>query len=188
MPIKSDLIIGSVMQILSAIGEDPEREGLVSTPTRYADMLHETMSGYDKDPRALFRTFEEGDYDQLVAVGDIPFYSTCEHHMLPFFGTADVGYVPRGRVIGLSKLPRLVHIFASRLQMQERMTVQIADMLMSELEPMGCIVVIRARHLCMEMRGIRVPGTTTTTSALRGMFQYNPGLKSEFLELIGHRQ
>ena len=167
------------------LGEDPAREGLLGTPDRVATSLRFLTAGYEQSPSdvigdALF----EQDYDEMVLVKEIPFYSLCEHHLLPFFGFCHVAYVPRGRVVGLSKIPRVVEIFAHRLQLQERMTREIADAFESVLGPNGVGVVIDARHLCMEMRGVETAGSQTVTSCMLGVFRDDPRTRSEFLELI----
>jgi GTP cyclohydrolase I len=175
-----------VRLILEGIGEDPKREGLLETPTRVARMCEEIFSGLIEDPVPLFaRSFGEN-HNELVLVKDIPFYSTCEHHLVPFFGLAHVGYLPGadGRICGISKLVRLVDIFARRPQVQERLTSQVADTLVQQLNPDGVIVIIEAEHLCMSMRGVRKPGSKTTTSAVRGAFQASQKTRDEVLSLI----
>lgn len=177
----------AVREIIRAVGEDPAREGLRETPRRVADMYAEVFSGLRQDPADVLRVgFEEG-HQELVLVKDIPFYSMCEHHFLPFHGLAHVGYIPNGRVVGLSKLARAVEILARRPQLQERLTSQLADAIMTTLEPAGVAVVISAEHLCMTMRGVRKPGSMTVTSAMRGVFQRNPATRAEFMSLIGER-
>jgi GTP cyclohydrolase I len=179
-------IEAAVREILAAIGEDPDRPGLQDTPARVARAYAETFAGLDQDPyEVLATTFDEG-HDELVLVKDIPMYSTCEHHLVPFHGVAHVGYIPGldGRVTGLSKLARLVEVYARRPQVQERMTRQIADALYEVLKPRGVIVVVQAEHLCMAMRGIRKPGSTTVTSAVRGIFRENAATRSEAMSLI----
>jgi GTP cyclohydrolase I len=179
-------IEAAVREILLAIGEDPDRPGLVDTPARVARAYGETFAGLAQDPReVLATTFDEG-HDELVLVRDIPMYSTCEHHLVPFHGRAHVGYIPGpdGRVTGLSKLARLVEVYARRPQVQERMTRQIADSLFEVLGPRGVIVVIEAEHLCMAMRGVRKAGTTTVTSAVRGAFRDNAVTRGEAMSLI----
>ncbi|MFC8044443.1 GTP cyclohydrolase I FolE [Nocardia sp. NPDC057353] len=176
----------AVRELLIAVGEDPERPGLLDTPARVARAYREVFAGLYEDPDAVLNTtFDEG-HQEMVLVRDIPLYSTCEHHLVAFHGVAHVGYIPgpHGRVTGLSKLARLVDLYAKRPQVQERLTSQIADALMRKLDPRGAIVVIEAEHLCMAMRGIRKPGASTTTSALRGMLQSNPASRSEALDLI----
>jgi GTP cyclohydrolase I len=177
----------AVREIIRAVGEDPTREGLRETPRRVANMYAEVFSGLRQDPADVLRVgFEEG-HQELVLVKDIPFYSMCEHHFLPFHGLAHVGYIPNGRVVGLSKLARAVEILARRPQLQERLTSQLADAIMTTLEPAGVAVVISASHLCMTMRGVQKPGSMTVTSAMRGVFQRNPATRSEFMSLIGER-
>ncbi len=179
----------AVRELLIACGEDPDREGLRETPGRVARAYQEMFAGLFLDPDAVLeRTFDEG-HDELVLVRDIPLYSHCEHHLVPFHGMAHVGYIPNeaGRVTGLSKLARLVDLYAKRPQVQERLTSQIADALMRRLQPRGAIVVIEAEHLCMAMRGVRMPGSTTTTSAVRGLFKTSVSSRSEVLDLIVRR-
>jgi GTP cyclohydrolase I len=174
-------IEAAVREILGEIGEDPGREGLVGTPDRVHRMYRELTAGYHVDPERLInRAIFDVDYSEMVVVKDIPFYSLCEHHLLPFFGSAHVAYVPDGRVIGLSKIPRIVEMYARRLQVQERMTQQIADFLMERLEPKGVGVVLEATHLCAAMRGVRKPGTTMTTAAVLGLFRRNDKTRNEF--------
>lgn len=175
-----------VYQILREVGEDPDREGLQDTPLRVAKAYEELFSGYGKDPAELFTVFEGEDYDSMVIVKDIAFTSFCEHHMLPFTGKAHVGYVPDGKIVGLSKIARLVELYAKRLQVQERLTVQIADTMMEHLGPKGVMVVLEATHSCMEMRGVEKHGSTTVTSAIRGVYNdHTKEARTEFLRLIG---
>ena len=177
----------AVREILIAIGEDPDRDGLVRTPTRVAAMYADIFGGLHDDPdRHLSVTFE-ADHDEMVMVKDIPLYSACEHHLIPFIGTAHVAYIPNedGRITGLSKLARLVDSYAKRPQVQERLTTQIADEIDRTLEPRGVLVVIEAEHLCMSMRGVRKPGTLTLTSAVRGLFKDNPATRAEVMALLG---
>jgi GTP cyclohydrolase IA len=172
-------------QTLVALGEDPEREGLVDTPRRVAESLIYLTEGYDADPRQVVGSAlytHEG--DDLVTVRDIPFYTLCEHHVLPFFGRCHIGYLPSGKVIGLSKLPRLVDVFAHRLQLQERLTRQIAEAIDRLLRPRGVAVVMEARHMCLEMRGVEKADTDTVTSCLLGGFRENAALRAEFLDLV----
>jgi GTP cyclohydrolase I len=179
-------IEAAVRELLAAIGEDPTRPGLVGTPARVARAYAETFAGLGQDPvEVLATTFDEG-HEELVLVKDIAMYSTCEHHLVPFHGVAHIGYIPGadGRVTGLSKLARLVEIYARRPQVQERMTRQIADSLYEVLGPRGVIVVIEAEHLCMAMRGVRKPGATTVTSAVRGIFRDNPATRNEAMSLM----
>ena len=176
----------AVRELLIAIGEDPDRQGLIDTPARVARAYKELMAGLYTDPDAVLNTtFDEG-HDELVLVKEIPMYSTCEHHLVSFHGVAHVGYIPGvdGRVTGLSKIARLVDLYSKRPQVQERLTAQVADALMRKLEPRGAIVVIEAEHLCMAMRGVRKPGVITTTSAVRGQFKTDKASRAEALELI----
>jgi GTP cyclohydrolase IA len=179
-------IEAAVREILAAIGEDPDRPGLQDTPARVARAYAETFAGLAHDPADVLATTFDESHDELVLVKDIAMYSTCEHHLVPFHGVAHVGYIPGydGRVTGLSKLARLVEVYARRPQVQERMTRQIADSLYEVLKPRGVIVVIEAEHLCMAMRGIRKPGATTMTSAVRGIFRENAATRSEAMGLI----
>jgi GTP cyclohydrolase IA len=176
----------AVRELLLAVGEDPDRPGLRDTPGRVARAYAETFAGLWQDPGEVLATVFDEDHDEFVLVKDIPMYSTCEHHLVPFHGVAHLGYVPGedGRVTGLSKLARLVEVYARRPQVQERMTSQIADALADVLKPRGAIVVIEAEHLCMAMRGIRKPGASTVTSAVRGLFRENPASRSEAMSLI----
>lgn len=172
----------AVREILVEIGEDPDRQGLVGTPDRVHRMYAELTAGYRVDPdRIISDAIFEVAYSEMVVVKEIPFYSLCEHHLLPFFGTAAVAYIPAGRVVGLSKIPRIVEAYARRLQVQERLTVQIADFLMERLRPQGVGVVMEATHLCAVMRGVRKPGTVMTTSHVLGIFRANDKTRSEFL-------
>jgi GTP cyclohydrolase I len=186
-PVDIDRIERAVREILIGIGEDPERDGLQRTPRRVAEMYAEIFSGLHEDPsRHLVLTFE-ADHDEMVMVRDIPLYSLCEHHLLPFHGHSHVAYIPNadGRITGLSKLARLVDGFAKRPQVQERLTTQIADALMERLQPRGAFVMIEAEHLCMSMRGVRKPGSLTVTSAVRGLFKDSPATRSEAMALLG---
>jgi len=179
----------AIRTLLAEIGEDPERAGLVGTPERVRRMLAELTDGYAVDPDAVInRATFEVDYDEMVAVRDIEFYSLCEHHLLPFFGRAHVGYLPRGRVIGLSKIPRIVDMYAHRLQVQERMTQQVATFLMEHLKPKGVACVVEATHLCTVMRGVRKQNATMVTSSMLGTFRADARTRSEFLTFIGRRQ
>lgn len=175
-----------VLKLLRAFGEDSTRQGLVETPKRVVDSLRFLCSGYEQDPGAVLKVFDDGaeSYDEMVFQCNIPFYSLCEHHMLPIFGQVHIGYIPNGKIVGLSKLARVVDVLARRLQVQERLTTQIADVLYSELRAQGVGVVVHARHLCMEMRGIQKPGTVTATSALRGTFKSEPEVRFEFLGMV----
>lgn len=178
-------IENAVREILIAVGEDPDREGLVETPARVARMYEEIFSGLESDPRQHLKIFNEDDNEEMVIVRDIPLYSMCEHHLIPFMGKAHIAYIPsQGKVIGLSKLARIVDCFARRPQLQERLTSQIADFLDRELEPMGVAVVIEAEHLCMTMRGARASGSQTRTSALRGVMRSDARTRSEAMSLL----
>jgi GTP cyclohydrolase I len=183
--IDQDSVLESIKAMLKAFGEDPEREGLLRTPERVARMYEELLAGYREDPVALVNDalFEE-EYDEMVIVRDIEFFSLCEHHMLPFIGRAHVAYIPRGRVIGLSKIPRIVDMFARRLQVQERMTRQVADFLNELLHPQGVAVVMEALHLCSMMRGVRKHDARMTTSAMHGVFRTGLATRMEFLDNI----
>ncbi|GAB7067957.1 GTP cyclohydrolase I FolE [Mycobacterium hodleri] len=176
----------AVRELLYAIGEDPERHGLIDTPARVARAYREMFDGLYSNPDDVLNTTFDEQHDELVLVKDIPMYSTCEHHLVSFHGVAHVGYIPGvdGRVTGLSKLARVVDLYAKRPQVQERLTGQVADALMRKLDPRGVIVVIEAEHLCMAMRGIRKPGASTTTSAVRGQFKTDSASRSEALDLI----
>lgn len=177
----------SVRDILTNIGEDPEREGLLNTPNRVARMYDELTAGYHVDPVKLINgAVFNVDYDELVLVKDIDFYSMCEHHMLPFYGKAHVAYIPNGKVIGLSKIPRIVEMFARRLQIQEQMTAQIAQFLQEALDPQGVAVVIEGAHMCAMMRGVKKDNTKMTTSKMTGVFRSNPKTRSEFIQLLGN--
>jgi len=182
-------IEAAVREILIAIGEDPDRDGLRKTPSRVARAYTEIFAGLWQDPADILATTFDEDHDEMVLVKDIPMYSTCEHHLVPFHGVAHIGYIPGedGRVTGLSKLARLVEVYARRPQVQERMTSQIADALADVLKPRGVLVVIEAEHLCMAMRGIRKPGSSTVTSAVRGIFRDNPATRSEAMSLVMRR-
>jgi GTP cyclohydrolase IA len=176
----------AVRELLLAIGEDPDREGLRATPGRVARSYQEIYAGLHVDPSEVLETTFDENHNELVLVKDIPLYSICEHHLIPWHGTAAVGYIPgeSGRITGLSKLARAVDLFAKRPQVQERLTSQVADAVMHRLEPRGVIVVVEAEHLCMSMRGIRKPGARTVTSAVRGIFQEDSRTRSEALSLI----
>jgi GTP cyclohydrolase IA len=178
----------AVREILVEIGEDPDRQGLAGTPDRVHRMYAELTAGYHVDPDRLINgAVFDVDYSEMVVVKDIPFYSLCEHHLLPFFGTAAVAYIPRGRVIGLSKIPRIVEMYARRLQVQERLTQQVADFLNDRLAPQGVGVVVEANHLCAVMRGIRKPGTIMTTSAVLGLFRSRDRTRAEFFSHLERR-
>lgn len=175
----------AVRMLLEAIGEDPTREGLIETPDRVARMYAELCGGMDQHASGhLSKTFSVSE-DDLVIERDITFYSLCEHHMLPFYGKAAIGYIPNGRVAGLSKLARTVEVFARRLQLQEQLTAQVADALMAELDCKGAIVYMEAEHMCMTMRGVQKPGTKTATLARRGAFVENPELEARFFRMLG---
>lgn len=172
-------------RFLESLGENPDRSGLRETPARMSRAWKHWTSGYQQNPAELLKTFEDGaeHYNEMIVVRNIPVYSHCEHHLAPFFGKATIGYMPNGKIVGLSKLTRLVDCFAKRLQVQERLTIQIANSLMEELEAKAVGVVIRCRHLCMESRGIRTPGEETVTSAMLGELQPNLAMRTEFLAL-----
>ena len=188
-PIDTARIERAVREILLAIGEDPDRDGLIDTPARVARAYAEQFSGLAQRPEEVLATVFDADYDELILVRDIEVYSTCEHHLVPFFGFAHVGYIPneKGQITGLSKLARLVDLYARRPQVQERMTSQIADALMRVLEPRGALVVIEAEHLCMSMRGVRKPGAKTVTSAVRGTIRDSARTRAEAMSLLLHR-
>ena len=179
-------IEAAIREILSAIGEDPDRDGLKATPARVARAYAEIFAGLHVDPDEVLQTTFDENHDELVLVKDIPLYSTCEHHLVPWHGTAAVGYIPgeHGRITGLSKLARVVDLYAKRPQVQERLTSQVADAIMRRLDPRGVIVVVEAEHLCMAMRGVRKPGSRTMTSAVRGIFQDDQRTRAEALSLI----
>ena len=186
-PRPADPIPDLVESLLVELGEDPERQGLKATPERVSRALRELTDGYGVQPEDVIAgaVFDQ-DYDEMVVVKDIPFYSLCEHHMLPFFGRCHVGYLPKGKVVGLSKIPRLVGVFAHRLQLQERLTNDIAEALNGTLLPKGVGVVVEARHLCMEMRGVEKPGGQMITSCMLGTFRRDPRTRAEFLNLVRH--
>jgi GTP cyclohydrolase IA len=184
-----DQVSGLVRQLLPELGEDPAREGLVGTPQRVARSLRYLTEGYGLDAAtAIGDALYEQEYDEMVLVKDIQFYSLCEHHLLPFFGVAHVAYQPGGRVVGLSKIPRVVDVYAHRLQLQERMTRQVAESLEQVTRPLGVAVVVEARHLCMEMRGVEKVGGQTVTSCMLGCFRRDARTRAEFLDLINRRQ
>ena len=176
----------AVKALIIASGDYYDRPGLRETPRRFREAWMFHMSGYDMDPANVLKTFEDGadNYDEMIIVKNIPFYSTCEHHLAPFFGTVSIAYIPKGKIVGLSKLPRLVEIFAHRLQVQERLTTQIAEAIDKHLQPLGVAVTMTARHLCMESRGIQRQGHETITSAMHGAFRTNQSARNEFLQLI----
>ena len=188
-PVDTARVAAAVSEILAAIGEDPGRDGLLATPERVAAMYEELFSGIADDPgRHLTVTFA-ADHDEMVMVREIPFASVCEHHLVPFIGRAHVAYIPNndGRITGISKLARLVDGFARRLQVQERMTTQIADAIEQALAPRGVLVVIEAEHLCMSMRGVKKPGTVTVTSSVRGLFRSDPATRAEAMQFVHGR-
>ena len=176
----------AVASIIKAIGEDPQREGLVDTPSRVAEMYVELFAGLDTNPKEALTVSYELGHREMVILKDIPFYSMCEHHLLPFYGVAHIGYIPDadGRVVGISKLARVVEIVARRPQIQERMTTQIADAIFEGLKPEGVAVVVQAEHMCMIMRGIKKPGSSITTSAIRGIFSRKAETRAEFFSLL----
>jgi GTP cyclohydrolase I len=186
MTVDQERIERAVREILSAIGEDPDRDGLVRTPARVAEMYAEICSGLAEDPAEHLVVTFEANHDEMVLVRDIALYSICEHHLVPFHGHAHVAYIPNedGRITGLSKLARLVDGFAKRPQVQERLTTQVADALVAALAPRGAFVMIEAEHLCMSMRGVRKPGTLTVTSAVRGLFKDNPSTRAEVMAML----
>src|ERR671924_1137213 len=180
-----DPIADLVDSLLVELGEDPDRQGLKATPDRVARAMRELTNGYGVKPEEVIAgaVFDQ-DYDEMVVVKDINFYTLCEHHLLPFFGQVHVGYLPKGRVVGLSKIPRLVEVFSHRLQIQEQLTRQVAEALNGALEPRGVGVVVEARHLCMEMRGVEAPGGRMMTSCMLGTFRRDPRTRAEFLDLV----
>ncbi len=171
--------------VLRAIGEDPNREGLKETPKRVACSYKKLFSGYDQNPADVVTVFDNEGYDEMVIARDIEFYSFCEHHMIPFFGRAHIGYIPNDKIIGVSKMPRILEIFARRLQNQERLTSQVANSLMELLKPKGVGVVLEAKHLCMMARGVEKQNSMMVTSTVRGLFKKNLNTRTEFLRLIG---
>jgi GTP cyclohydrolase I len=185
--VDTDRVERAVLELLSALGEDPHRDGLVRTPGRVARMYEEVLAGFGEDPVDHLEVTFAAEHDEMVMVRNIPFTSLCEHHLVPFMGRAHVAYIPGddGRITGLSKLARLVDGFAKRPQVQERLTTQVADAIVDALAPRGAFVMIEAEHLCMSMRGVRKPGTLTVTSAVRGLFKENPATRAEVMSLIG---
>jgi len=182
--VDSDAVARAVRELLVAIGENPNREGLEGTPRRIAEMYREVFCGMDQNPMDVLSVgFEEG-HEEMVVVRDIPFFSMCEHHLLPFHGIAHVGYIPKGRVVGISKLARAVELFARRPQVQERLTSQIADAIMEVVRPHGVGVVMEAEHLCMTMRGVKKPGSKVVTSANRGIFRTKADTRAEFMAIV----
>ena len=187
-PVDLPRIETAVREILLAIGEDPDREGLKETPSRVARMYEEIFAGLHLDVRDSIKVFHEKDHDEMILVGNIPFYSMCEHHLLPFIGRAHVVYIPQnGQILGLSKIARVVDVMSRKPQLQERLTSQIADTIVQAVQPMGVAVVVEAEHLCMTMRGIRKPGSITVTSALRGLCKRDARSRAEALSLINNR-
>ncbi|HEY9062873.1 MAG TPA: GTP cyclohydrolase I FolE [Pseudobacteroides sp.] len=183
--VDKERVKAAVREILIAIGDDPDREGLIETPDRVARMYEEIFAGLHKEPREYVKVFQEENHEEIVLVKDIPTYSICEHHLLPFVGVAHVVYIPRkGKVMGLSKLARIVDIIAKKPQLQERLTSQVADVLMDTINPIGAAVVMEAEHLCMTMRGIKKPGSKTITSALRGIIKTDARTRAEVMALI----
>ncbi|HEY5025334.1 MAG TPA: GTP cyclohydrolase I FolE [Acidimicrobiales bacterium] len=189
MTVDRDRVERLVAELLEAIGEDPRRDGLLATPRRVAAMYEELFAGLEDDPERYLTVTFAAEHDEMVMVRDIPFASLCEHHMVPFMGKVHVGYIPGedGRVTGLSKLARLVEAYARRLQVQERMTTQIADTMEKILAPRGVLVVVEAEHLCMSMRGVKKPGTLTITSAVRGLFRDDPRTRAEAMQYVHGR-
>jgi GTP cyclohydrolase I len=184
MTFDSKRIEAATRELLLAIGEDPDRDGLIDTPKRVAKMYEEIAGGSQEEAVEVLGTQFDEDHQEMVLLRDVPFFSICEHHLLPFFGTAHVGYLPRGRVVGISKLARAVDLLARQPQVQERLTSQVADAIMTALDPEGVAVVMRAEHLCMSMRGIRKPGASVVTSATRGQFRAGLATRGEFLSLL----
>lgn len=185
MKVDQEKIMNAVKMILEAIGEDPNREGLLDTPKRVAKMYAEVFEGLTIDEESYFDTIFSEQHEEMVLVKDIPFYSMCEHHLVPFFGKAHVAYIPRGgRVVGLSKLARAVEAVARRPQLQERITATVADAIMRKLDPHGVVVVVEAEHMCMTMRGVKKPGSKTVTSAVRGIFETDSAARAEVFSLI----
>jgi GTP cyclohydrolase I len=176
----------AVREILSAVGEDLDRDGLKNTPGRVARMYSELLAGMREDPNMHLASVFNENYDEIVLLRDIPFYSICEHHLMPFIGSAHVAYLPDGKILGVSKLARIVDCFARRLQTQERLTYQIADFLMNNLKPLGVAIVLEAAHSCMTIRGIKKPGAAMVTSAVRGIFRKDPRSRNEIMSLIHH--
>lgn len=185
MSIDHKKVEAAVRMMLEAIGEDPDREGLIDTPKRVARMYEEIFAGLHTDPKEYFSTIFSEEHEELVLVKDIPFYSMCEHHLVPFYGKAHVGYIPQGgRVVGLSKLARAVEAAARRPQLQERLTSQVVEAIMEKLDPQGAIVVVEAEHMCMTIRGVKKAGAQTVTSAVRGIFAHDASARAEVMSLI----
>ena len=183
--VDKERVKAAVREILFAIGDNPDREGLLETPDRVARMYEEIFEGLHKDPKELVKVFQEGSHEEMVLVKDIPLYSMCEHHLLPFVGVAHVVYIPKkGKIMGLSKLARIVDLVAKKPQLQERLSSQVADVIMEAIQPLGVAVVVEAEHLCMTMRGIKKPGSKTITSALRGIIKTDARTRSEVMALI----
>ena len=185
-PVDKKMIEEGIKLVLKGIGEDINREGLKGTPGRVAEMYEEIFSGIGKDPANELESMFDESHDEIILIKDIPFYSVCEHHLVPFTGKAHIAYIPNktGKIIGLSKLTRVLDIVAKRLQVQERLTSIVADTIMRKLKPRGVLVIIEAEHLCMSMRGVKKPGTLTVTSAVRGIFKENPASRAEAIALI----
>ncbi len=177
-----------VRLLIEGMGEDPDRPGLKGTPARVARMYSEIFCGIGRSPSEVVKPLPSDKHDEIVLVKDIPFYSVCEHHLLPFLGRAHIAYIPKGRIVGLSKIARVVEVCSRRPQLQERLTSEVADCLMDTLEPKGVMVVVEAEHLCMTMRGVRTPGATATTSVVRGIFRRNMGTRAEAMSLIAGKR
>lgn len=186
LSVTTSMMTADMRDFLSWLGEDPEREGLKDTPRRFLEAWKFWTSGYGQDPQKILKTFEDGsqNYSELVFQGNISLFSHCEHHLAPFYGVAHIGYIPKGRIVGLSKMPRLVEVFARRLQVQERLTVQIAEAMNEYLEPLAVGVVLRCRHSCLESRGVQKVGSTTRTSALLGAFKTDISARAEFMSFV----
>lgn len=183
--VDKERVKAAVREILFAIGENPDREGLIETPDRVARMYEEIFAGLHKDPKELVKVFQEESHEEMVMVKDIPLYSVCEHHLLPFVGVAHVVYIPKkGKIMGLSKLARIVDLLAKKPQLQERLTTEVANVIMETIDPLGVAVVVEAEHLCMTMRGVKKPGSKTVTSALRGIIKTDARTRSEVMSLI----
>lgn len=186
--VDKERVKAAVREFLAAIGDDPDREGLVETPDRVARMCEEIFAGLHKDPRSEIKIFQEDNHEEMIVVKDIPTYSVCEHHLLPFVGVANVVYIPRkGKIMGLSKLARIVDTLAKKPQLQERLTSEVANVIMEAIDPMGVAVVVEAEHLCMTMRGIKKPGSKTITSALRGTIKTDARTRAEVMSLINSK-
>jgi len=186
--VDKERVKAAVREILFAIGENPDREGLVETPDRVARMYEEIFAGLHTDPKEIVKIFQEENHEEMVMVKDIPLYSVCEHHLLPFVGVAHVVYIPKkGKIMGLSKLARIVDLLAKKPQLQERLTSEVANVIMETIEPLGVAVVVEAEHLCMTMRGIKKPGSKTVTSALRGIIKTDARTRSEVMSLINRK-